>query len=137
MRKKWPKNDRSKKCQNTKKSVASYPSTRGRNFWILFMLPFNFHDWFLKLWAVISRSRKNNWLKSLFMVGTLVGLMWSWIIKNWMTSSAYHSKWRARISIYYGAYQPTFVTHSPRTDKNHKNATKVESEPFWKGKRPS
>ena len=33
--------------------------------------------------------QKNFWLKSLLMVGTLLGLMWSWIKKPWMTSNLY------------------------------------------------
>ena len=32
------------------------------------------------------------WLKSLLMVGTLLGLMWSWIKKPWMTSTRYVSR---------------------------------------------
>ena len=55
--KKGPKIDRSQKSQNTKKLVASCLSITRRNFWILFMLWLDFHDWFLKLWIFISRWR--------------------------------------------------------------------------------
>ena len=55
--KKLPKIDRSQKSQNAKKSATSCPSTTRRNFWILFMLWLDFHDWFLKLWEVISNWR--------------------------------------------------------------------------------
>ena len=55
--KKWPKIDRSQKSQNAKKSATLCPSTTRRNFWILFMLWLDFHDWFLKLWIFISRWR--------------------------------------------------------------------------------
>ena len=74
--KKWPKIDRSKKNQNTKKSVASCLSTTRRNFWILFMLWPNFYDWFLKLWAVISRWRNifsKNFLAQIIIYGWYFG----------------------------------------------------------------
>ncbi len=74
--KKWPKNDRSQKIQNTKKSVASCPSTTRRNLWILFMLWPNFYDWFLKLWAVISRWRNifsKNFLAQIIIYGWYFG----------------------------------------------------------------
>ena len=52
--KKWPKNDRSQKIQNTKKLLSSCPLTTQRNFWNPFILwPF-FDDCFLKLWIFIS-----------------------------------------------------------------------------------
>ena len=51
------KNDWSQKSYLNEKSVFSCPSTSWNFFLILFMLWLDFHDWFLKLWAVISRWR--------------------------------------------------------------------------------
>ena len=50
-----PKNDRSQKSYFKEKSVFSCSSTSRRNFWILFMPWLYFHDWFLKLYEVISK----------------------------------------------------------------------------------
>ena len=50
-----PKNDRSQKSYIIEKSVFAWLSTSRRNFWILFMLWLYLHDWFLKLYEVISK----------------------------------------------------------------------------------
>ena len=50
-----PKNDRSQKIYFYEKSVFACRSTLWRNFWILFMLWLYLHDWFLKLYEVISK----------------------------------------------------------------------------------
>ena len=47
--------DRSQKIYFNEKSVFSCPSTSRRNFWIFFMPWLYFHDWFLKLYEVISK----------------------------------------------------------------------------------
>ena len=82
---------RAKKVEILKKSFPSCPSTSQRNLCTLLMPWLNFYDQFLKLWAVILERRnifsKFSFAKITFFVGTLVGLMWSWIKKNWMTST--------------------------------------------------
>ena len=86
------KNDRSQKSYLNRKSVFMCPSTSWRNFWILFMLWLNFHDWFMKLWALISRWRnifQKKFLTQIISFGTLAGLTWGWIKKPWMTSNGH------------------------------------------------
>ena len=88
--KKWPKIDRSQKSQNAKKSSTLCPSTTRRNFWILFMLWLDFHDWFLKLWAVIS-----NW-RNIFSKKFLAQI----ITYGWYFASGYFKKFKMFVLTY-------------------------------------
>ena len=84
------KNDRSQKIYFYEKSVFTCPSTSRRNFWILLMLWLDFHDWFLKLWEVIS-----NW-RNIFSKKFLAQI----ITYGWYFASGYFKKFKMFVLTY-------------------------------------